>query len=332
MFKSYLRIVPVALCALLFISCAKDIDEDTNEIQNRVLDSWVKVNYGSSVKKTESGAYILNSTQGSGASVGSDTSYVFVSFTTKKLDGTIVTTTDKALAQQLGTYATNSYYGSAVWRLGIGAIYPGIEDVLKDMKVGGTTTIALPIAATVIDYSLYNEFSSSGETENIIYELRLDNVVEDIYKYQKDLLKEYSKKYFGSMDSISEGFYMKKTLEKEEADTISESSTIKVNYVGKLLDGYTFDTNIQDTAKKYRFYSSSNTYSELEITFNESKTTLEEENSIVGGFAEALTHMRYGESAIAFFWSPLGYKESGQSGTIPGYAPLYFMISVNSKN
>ena len=35
--------------------------------------------------------------------------------------------------------------------------------------------------------------------------------------------------------------------------------------------------------------------------------------------------MQYGEEAIVFFYSNLGYGESG-SGTIPSYTPLFFEL------
>ncbi|MDD3201503.1 MAG: FKBP-type peptidyl-prolyl cis-trans isomerase [Bacteroidales bacterium] len=331
MIKHFSKFIPVFICAAVLCSCSKDESESTETIYNRILSSWIKVNYGSSAQKTEEGAYILHRTEGTGTKVG-DSSYVFVSYATKTLAGDYVSTNRKELSQQLGNFAYNTYYGDAVWRVGQGAIYPGLEEVLKQMRVGGTVEVALPISATTITSSLYDLFSSSGEESNIIFEVTLDGVVEDIYAYQDEQLRAYSERYFNGRDTTIDGLYLIKTVESPEADSIGESSSIKVRYIGKLLSNFVFDTNIEDTAKKYRFYDSDNSYDALDITFETDWSTLASSNDIVYGFANAITNMRYGEEAFVFFRSDYGYGVSGNSGTVPEYSPLCFHIYIEPED
>ncbi|MDD2594999.1 MAG: FKBP-type peptidyl-prolyl cis-trans isomerase [Bacteroidales bacterium] len=331
MSKNLLKAVALIFISAVAASCAKDVSESSETIQNRILESWISVNYGGTATKTASGAYIISSEMGTGAKVG-DSSYVYVNYSTKQLNGDYVTTNRQSTAQQLGTFSYSAYYGSNTWRLGQGAIYPGIEEVLKGMKQGGKVTIVLPPSLTVITNALYSNFSSSGETENIIYEIEVVDVVEDQYEYEKSVLEKYSADYFNGMDSIVEGFYFKKSVEVAASDTIENEATIKIRYIGRLLNGFVFDTNIQDTAKKYRIYDSSNDYKALDATFNTDLATYIENNSVVTGFAKAIVGMRYGEKATAFFWSPMGYKESGKSGTIPEYSPLCFEVYIEPKN
>ena len=61
------------------------------------------------------------------------------------------------------------------------------------------------------------------------------------------------------------------------------------------MDGFVFDTNIADTARKYHIYdnSSSSKYDSLVVSLKS------EDTSVVRGFYEAIKGMRYGETAEA---------------------------------
>ena len=91
------------------------------------------------------------------------------------------------------------------------------------------------------------------------------------------------------------------------------------------MDGTVFDTNIEDTARKYRIYSSGNTYSALSFQFEAKEDDAIDENSFVQGFTKALWRIGYGGHAVTFFYSNLGYGDNG-SGDIPAYVPLFFEL------
>ena len=139
---------------------------------------------------------------------------------------------------------------------------------------------------------------------------------------------------YPGLDSTVTGYYFKK-LSGAEKDTIPQNETAGVWYVGKLLDGYVFDTNIADTAKKYGIYDASKTYEALSVGYESSYEEMSSETSESGegyvtGFARALKSMTYGDHAVTFFWSNMGYKEEEQDG-IPAYSMLFFDIYVDEK-
>ena len=54
-------------------------------------------------------------------------------------------------------------------------------------------------------------------------------------------------------------------------------------------------------------------------------------NGIIPGFALTLKQMSDNGKGVGIFWSPLGYKTTGQGESIPGYAPLVFEIELVAK-
>jgi len=174
----------------------------------------------------------------------------------------------------------------------------------------------------------------------MVYDLELVKVVSDIDKYQIDTLESFRNRHYPGVDSLERGFY-KVTLVPGTGDSVKVATTAKAWYIGKFLNGHVFDTNVADTAQKYRIYDSDNEYSVLQVSMpseeEEEEDTSEEEGSVVKGFSKCMQEMRYGEVAVCFFHSDYGYKlegkQSSASGTylgggIPSYMPLFFWIYV----
>lgn len=329
----YLAATLIAFVALAASSCAVDRAEDSDAISQKILDAWIKVNYGDNVKQTASGAYILEFEQGTGDLVG-DSSYVFSHYVKTDLSGNVSSTNSKELNQKIGAFSYADYYGCNIWRIGQGSIFSGVEELMKTMRVGGRAKLALPPKATAIDSTTIYRAFSAPESNCCIFEFTVEKIVEDITKYQWDMLEEYSRTYCGGIDSIGEGFYLYKIKECTEAtDTIPDGTTIKVNYIGRRLDNSVFDTNIQDSSKFYRLYSSDGTYDPLDVEFYSDIESMAEKNSdYIAGYTYALHRMNYGEKAIAFFASPLGYGDTGSSTSIPEYCPLCFYLEVEEKD
>lgn len=310
------------------LSCAKESTEDTSGIQDEILNAWVQINHPEKLSQlTKSGSYILELEQGTGGTV-TDTGYVFVHYIKRDLEGNITETNIEKYSDQLGSYYKSYDYGCDIWQVGVGAVYSGVEDMLKTLRVGGHATIAVPGSAAVCEYDLYDAFPADNGT-SFIMELHLEQVEEDIYAYQEKLLKEYSALHFGGADTTSQGFYfIDQTPDGAETDTISDGSTVNVWYIGRRLDGSVFDTNIQDTAKKYRIYDADASYDALEITWKKDVATMLEEASVVSGFGMAVNKMNFNSSATTFFWSKLGYGISGQNPKIGEYSPMAFTLTI----
>ena len=322
--KTLLALVVVTLAA----SCAKEPTEDATELQDELLEAWVSVKHPDKLNnRTASGAYILEYEQGTG-DMAIDTGFVFVHYLRTDLEGNITDTNIEQYSKQVAAYEEGDYCGCDIWQIGVSAIYEGIEDVLKDLKVGGHVKLAIPPSATDSDYTVYDAFPGD-ETSSFIFDLTLEQVEDDIYAYQEAMMKAYSEKYFGGVDTTSEGFYfIDQTSATAQTDTITDGETLKVWYIGRRLDGSVFDTNIQDTAKKYNLYTSDGSYDALEVDWTSDLDDMVDNADVVTGFAMALYNMKYGSSATTFFWSKLGYGLAGSSPKIGEYSPMAFTLSV----
>lgn len=317
----------IAVCLLVAVSCAKEKDESSDSIQKRILEAYVNNNFPNA-QQTSSGLVILSKTEGTGDTPVVNNIGVYLSYSIKTLGGEYQSSNIESVAKQLGSYSKSTYYGPKLYEIGYGTTIKGVEEAITGMKKGGKIVAIIPPWLSSYSTNAYYGSSASGRenTSNLIYEIEVKDVIKDIIKYQIDSLKSYSQKFYAGMDSTSYGFYFKK-LKDMEADTIAAGKSADVWYVGRLLDGYVFDTNIADTAKKYGIYDSSKSYSALSVTYAENVAKIKENNSIVYGFAKALKSMSYGDIASTFFYSALGYGTSSQKN-IGSYQPLSFYIKV----
>ena len=84
-----------------------------------------------------------------------------------------------------------------------------------------------------------------------------------------------------------------------------------MNYVGKLLNGYSFDSNTAGT---------------FQVKIGEKR--------VVTGFESGLATLRKGEKATLIFPSSLGYTSTGRydnstrTYVIPPYSPLIFEVEI----
>lgn len=328
-----------ACVAMLVLSCARDSEEDSPITYKRVMASWVRTNYPERISDTTaSGAYILEEIPGTGEKP-LDSSFVFVHYTKYYLDGNIKSSNREEIVRQLMQYDESGYYGSAIWQLGKGHIPVGIEEVLKEMRTGGSVKIALPLAASTVDSLKYNIFPDRKDDDNYLYTLSLDRIEQDIASFGEKTMEAYRDSLFPGLEPVKPGFYFKKLLEivteeaDDDTDTIVDESSVYVRYIARrLFDNKVFDTNIQDTAKKYGLYVSGKTYSPLTIKFYRDSSTMASENSMVAGFTYAVNQMKYGEVAVTFFDSDHGYGDKGSGTSVPEYAPLCFTIWTSKNN
>ena len=319
-----LSIFLAALLVLLTGSCAQPRTESSTEATDRVLAAWVRVNYGTTVAPNDSGVFVLSYTPGTGASVP-DSGYVFCHYQRHTLDGNIQSTNIETLGEQLGLKTNLSDFGSDIWQVDVGSIPRGLEPIIKSLKVGGKATVAIPVGQSKVTNSVYYAFSSS-ETENVIYEVELDDVVKDIYAWQDDLLKAHSIAHYDGMDTLTVGYYSKVVGQAAVADSLNDDVTVSVWYIGRRLDGRIFDTNVRDTARKYEIYTSSGSYDSLSLSYNKDLSTMLSNNSYVTGFTKAIHDMRKRDTVEVFFRSDWGYGVSGSTDVIPEYCPLNFRI------
>lgn len=333
MLKKIKFIIAIALAGISLFSCAQEKDETSESVQRRILDAYLQTYYPSATK-TSSGLVVLSKQDGKGE-VPQNYQVAYISYNTKDLAGNYQSTTNKDVAETLGVYSPSRYYGPAFMEIGYGSIIEGLHEALCMMNKGSKMTVIIPPWLSKYDYQYESGSNSETQSVSVIYEITMEHVITNIKNFQIDSLEAFRDIYYPGLDSVAEGYYFKK-LSGTVTDTIEADKSANVWYVGRLLDGYIFDTNIEDTAKKYGIYNSSSTYSALDVTY---KTTYQEmssegsqsEDSYVSGFARALKSMTYGNRAVTFFWSGLGYGSTStlSSGVgVPEYSMLYFDIYV----
>ncbi len=315
---------------LLFIllplfSCVREMSESSEEIEKKILQAYITTVHKDSVTPYSSGIYILNEKVGNGRGFN-DTSVAFVRYSTLDLKHNYLSTTYEEIAKQLGAYATGTYYGPTLLELGNYSLIKGVEEGLKSMKEGGKAKIIVPSWASVFDFPNSDKYHST----TTIYDIEVLKIIDNYTKYEEDTLKSFSKRFFGGIDTLSEGFYFKH-LSVGSGDSVKIDEVVSVNYIGRLLDGFVFDTNIEDTARKYRIFSSDKQYVPLSVEMTQAgdSDATPGSGSVVEGFAKAIMEMRYGGKAATFFNSNLGYGEQSQS--FGKRQQLYFYIEVLSK-
>lgn len=320
--RIYLYSLIVSL-AILAVSCAKKDGTDVNPY-DRVLQAWINVNYPG-LTPNDSGVFILEYKEGDGRAM-TDSCYVFAHYFRTDLKGNYASTNIDSLKERLYGIGTSEYCGSRTWRMDQGFLPNGVEPILKGMREGGEVYLAMPKGVSTVNYSLYSAFSSSEE-DNVLYYFKIDKIVDSIINYQDSILADFSKKHYGGMDSLSDGFYFKLIGRREGADTLVDEKVHPVRYMGRRISDFVlFDTNVKDTAKVYDLYSSSNSYDTLGVARYSDISTMISNASVISGFARAVHEMCWGDTVEVFFRSDLGYGASGSSSSIPEYAPLFFRI------
>lgn len=322
MVKLMNKYVLMAVAALALFSCAEEVEETDRAIQERILNAWVDVNHPQA-QRWDSGIVMLESTKGTGDTLNKLESGFF-EYSQKTLGGVYTETTSAELAKRLGWYSKSNYYGPKYFELGVGTNFAGMEEVMHKMQVGGKATFVLPPWLTYYE----GQEETMNSSVSTIYEIELKEVVENMLTWQQDTMKAYANTHYPGLDTLKSNFYFKKLVDAG-GDTLKNESA-NVYYVGRLLDGWVFDTNIADTAKKYGIYDSSRDYSPLEVLYNEDLAQMKDDNSLVEGFCMALKEMSYGDVAFTMFYSEYGYGSTG-SDQIGPYQPLTFWLDVREK-
>ena len=320
--------------AAIFCSCAVDVETPSNEDDRMYLEAWIHTHYPDA-EQTGLGVFILDDNPAEGEESVQVPCYARVTYTIRDLEGNVSSTGDSTVAKQLGTFNRSYYYGPRVWNVYENAISRGVEDMITGMTVGSTRTAVIPGWLQT-----YNRLDSKEEymaavTGNSpqIYEVRIDEVTDDIIKWQIDSLESYYlSRYLEKADSTYYGFYYKSEsgeAKDEEIRLLHKDTTIYVNYTGRLLNGQVFDTTLKDTAKVHGIYDSSKTYEPMEVSMDADSTQIQlDGNSTISGFGLTLWQMEPMGKGSGMFYSGLGYGSSGSGSRIPEFAPLVFEIEI----
>ncbi len=328
-----------AAVATMAGACAKEASESKNGDNKLYLDAWLSVHHPD-VTPSGLGIYIIDDQPGTGGAVSDDDYFLFIRYTATDLDGTIGSTSEERTAQQIGSYTKGNYYGpTVVLNTGL-ATQVGILEMIKGMNVGGTRTAVIPGWLNVTldgdeNYETGDDYFENESGTNAIYTITLTDKTDDIYKWEVDSLERYTARVMDDVDSTFYGYYYQQLKAPADTATLPRDTTFYINYTGRLLNGQVFDTTVEDTAKFYGIYSSSNTYEPQKVTLSETYTDItlggsssSDGSTVIDGFAYCLSKMKAYEKGVCAFYSYLGYGYSGSGSTIPKYAPLTFEIEI----
>lgn len=331
--KNTIFLLP-AIAAAIISGCAKDTTASPNEMTKEYIEAWLNKNYPNAVK-SGNGIYILKDTPGTGEPYNFE-QYAIVKTTVSNLSGDIKSTTDKQLSMQLGKYNSSYYYGPKTWKVSKNYQPVGIYDMIGGMKRGGYRKALIP--SWLMGYKRYKNpakyiKNSPDNAVTSIYEISLEDFTNDIDKLQISQIEEFiAKKKMAGAKPIEKGFYYKQI--KSPKAKIDKDTIIYINYIGRLLNGQVFDTNIKDTAKVYNIYNPRKQYKPIAVDRTEKTDKIkfkDAKGGLIRGFQMLIKKMGTYEKAAGIFISDYGYKEQSVANTIPGYSPLCFEVELTEK-
>ena len=329
----------VSIVAIVAASCAKEPSDNLGEKQMAAFDAWVGL-YGDGAEKQPSGIYIKKLHSASGViKPPVEYDWIQLNYTGRiMVDGDVFVTRDSAVAVEQGTFEYFTHYVPQMIQFyEDGDLPQGVYDAVGTMNEGDRVRVYVPYTLAYGNYGrsftggYQGQVSSVPAQTPIIMDLELKKIISDPLRDESNEVAQYASRNWGQTiaDTLKTGLYRRSLRTGLDTATVKDDSIAYVYYVGRFMDGFVFDTNIADTARKYHIYdnSSSSKYDSLVVSLKS------EDTSVVRGFYEAIKGMRYGETAEALFTSTYGYGSTGQAGTsttteIPPYAPLMFTIEV----
>jgi FKBP-type peptidyl-prolyl cis-trans isomerase len=141
----------------------------------------------------------------------------------------------------------------------------------------------------------------------------------ELRQAEQKLLMEYAQKNQLKTQTTPSGLIYAITQAGAGA-TPQKGQKVKVNYVGKLLDGKLFDTSIEAIAKANNKYQEGRPYQPLEFAVGVGQ--------VIKGWDEGIALLQVGTKAVLLIPSELGYGSRGAGGDIPPNSPLIFEIEL----
>lgn len=338
--KNTVKILLLVAVACL-AGCAKTPQTNYGKLAQMEFDAWISINKQAGWQETALGSWITDYTDNpSGAPLGTldEHPYMRISYTVTALDGTVNSTTEMLVAQKIGSYKQQYYYGPQVNYRGTNSIYAGVEEAIAELHEGGRCRVIVPgWLLTHNRYSTKQKYldNMTDVVAPLIYDVTVVDVIEDIDAWELDMVKAALGADFAKADSLAEGVYYLCDRQADTEEDFDSSDDVYINYIcRRLIDGQGVDTNMADSAKVFGIYKSDATYGPSLINWADSASGLtmgSSSTSVISGFSTALFHMRAHEKGRAFMTSSQAYSSSGSGNPIPGYSPLIFEIEMVDK-
>jgi len=286
------------LATVLFSACEKEYDS-IETVDDAAIQTFIKA---SNVKYTKdaTGYYYNISAQGSGAAVKNSDS-VYYSYKFKTLNGQLLNqSSDVMIPGTFLGYTDRFTISSSSF------VFTPIREVLSKLNRGGTATLIMPsnLAFGKNGLSAINV----GSNENILVEL---GIYTESKIHEINELEINSFLISNSLTAIKDPSRVRYIVTQQgTGNQVLSSSTLILNYTGRLLNGTTFDSNTAGTFS----------------------TTLAE---VIPGW-NILKNFKAGTKLRLFIPSDLAYGQAGRVDTststyvIPPNAVLDFDIEIVS--
>lgn len=282
----------VLLAAVLFTACEKQYDS-IQVVDDATIQTYIRQNNLTMIKDV-TGYYYNIITPGTGTEIKNSDS-IFYSYTFKTLSGRVLNQTSNISIP--GTFLG---YTDGFVINGTAYTLSSVREVLSKLKRGGKATVIIPSNLA---------FGRNGipaldieSNENILVEL---GIYTQSKRYEIDEMQIDNFLAANSLTAIKDPSRVRYIVTQQGtgSETILPSSSLSVNYTGRLLSGTTFDSSNGTPA----------TFTLLET---------------IKGWG-ILKNFKAGTKVRIFVPSDLGYGVAG-NGSIPGNACLDFDIEIVS--
>jgi FKBP-type peptidyl-prolyl cis-trans isomerase FklB len=152
---------------------------------------------------------------------------------------------------------------------------------------------------------------SDSENDQVIFQRNLEQIEKYISENDIPSVKEFNDPATGIR------IYWQETSASGNSPAIGDS--LRVDYVGKLLNNFVFDTSVDSVARANNMFNPNRTYGPFKMVFGVT--------SLIVGFDFALSKMEEGDIATVIFPSIYGYGSRDQND-IPANSPLVFQINL----
>lgn len=196
-------------------------------------------------------------------------------------------TGDQAKKANDASYAFGMALGTSIKETGVKVDYSKLLKGIKDVMEGKDTEITIEEASMNIQAAI-NEAQAAVAQENT--------------KKEQEFLATNGKK--AGIKTTESGLQYE-VLQEGSGATPKATDTVRVHYVGTLLDGTKFDSSI-DRGEPIEFPL----------------------NGVIQGWTEGLQLMKVGGKNRMYIPSDLAYGESGAGGVIAPYSTLIFEVEL----
>ncbi|MFI3266079.1 MAG: DUF6359 domain-containing protein [Rikenellaceae bacterium] len=323
----------MAVTAMAISSCAKQETEDFTAVRDLAFDYWMERNHPDLVKN-EDGIYVDVIYESESGDTPELTNWVEINFTGYLINDAVYATRYEEMTEKIGTFAYTTHFVPQFTYMSDYVLPVGILDALLNMKTGDRSVLYIPPSLAYTDVSStfntgYAGTSSIYSNAPIILDVELMTVTEDAIEREQEFVTEYALENWGmtEADTLQEYFYVQEISSVYGSDTITADSTVFLYYKGTFLDGFVFDTNIEEEAIAANRYNYYNDYTPMEYDISEEE--------LIQAFYDVLTNddvpKKYNDKFKMLFTSQYSYGETGDatgSTIIQSYDPLIFEVQI----